>query len=243
MKTTITIGGRRIGPGEPVYIVAEMAANHGQRLEEAMRLLGAAKRAGADAIKLRGEMPAEWLPQMAELAGDLELGLFSNPEDDTRKLFGDFEAPAYEIAATELDLVQRFAATGKPLLLAAEESASGVHLKAISAAQKAGGKELALLWRGAAIPTPADQLRLRAIPRLHESCGLPVGFGDHTLGTAAAVAAVALGAAIIEKHLTLSRTLPVAESSISLEPDELARMVAEVRTAEEALGDDDDSGS
>jgi N-acetylneuraminate synthase len=236
MTHPITIRGRRIGPGEPVYVVAEMASNHGRRLDEAMRILGAAKRAGADAVKLGAAMPPDWPPQLEELAEDLELALLWSPDGKPAKRLAEIAAPAWEVPASSRALVRRLAAGGGPLILATASADAEAIGKALAAARKAGAGELALLWRHDGCPAPARELRLRAIPRLGEAFGVPVGFGDQTLGNAAAVAAVALGAAIVEKHLTLSRTLPVAESAISLEPEEFARLVAAVRTAEDALG-------
>lgn len=245
MMTLITIGDRRIGPGEPVYVVAEMAANHDQRLDEAMRILGAAKRAGADAVKLGSAIPRGWLPELRELAGELGLDLFSSPGDDLEHLEA-IDVAAWEISASEAadpTLIRRVAATAKPIILSTGTAAPAVLEETLSAVRNAGGDQLALLWRNDAYPAPAKDLHLRTIPHLGTAFELPVGFGDHTLGNAAAVAAVALGAAIVEKHLTLSRALPVAESAISLEPEEFARMVASVHTAENALGDPVDAGA
>jgi len=243
MTTSITLGGRRIGPGDPVYIVAEMAANHDQRLGEAMRILGAAKRAGADAVKLGAATPRDWLSELRELAGELELDLFSSPDAATPELVEGLGAPVYEISAADPALIRRVAATAKPIILSTGTAALDAIEDAVAAAQDAGCGQLALLWRQDAYPAPAKELRLRTIPYLSAAFGLPVGFGDHTLGSAAAVAAVALGAVIVEKHLTLSRALPVVESAISLEPEEFARMVAAVRTAEDSLGERIDSAA
>jgi pseudaminic acid synthase len=237
MSTSITICGRRIGPGEPVYVVAEMASNHGQRLDEAMRILGAAKRAGADAVKLGAKMPRDWPAQLEELARELELDLIWSPDAASAKVLAGLDAPAWEVAAADTARIRRLAAFGKPILLSTGTADPEALAAALAAARKAGGEQLALLWRPPGCPAPARELLLRTIPRLGEALALPVGFGDPTLGSAAAVAAVALGAVVIEKHLTLSRALPVAESAISLEPDELARLIEAVRTAEDALGE------
>ncbi|MEE8524925.1 MAG: N-acetylneuraminate synthase family protein [Thermoanaerobaculia bacterium] len=245
MTTSITIGARRIGPGEPVYLGAEMAANHDQRLDEAMRILGAAKRAGADAVKLGTAIPRDWLPELRELAGELELDLCSSPGDDLEHLEA-IDLAAWEISASEAAdpaLIRRVAATAKPIILSTGSATLAAIEEALYAVRDAGCDQLALLWRNDACPAPAKELNLRTIPHLGAAFELPVGFGDQTLGNAAAVAAVALGAAIVEKHLTLSRALPIAESAISLEPEEFARMVTSVHTAEDALGDPVDAAT
>lgn len=249
MTNSITIGARRVGPGEPVYLIAEMAANHGQRLGEAMRILGAAKRAGADAVKLGTALPRDWLPELRELASELELDLCSGPGGGDLEHLEHLEAlgmAAWEVsasAAADPALLRRVAATARPILLATGTATPGAIEDALAAVRDAGAEQLALLWRNDACPAPARALQLRTIPHLAATFELPVGFGDHTLGNAAAVAAVALGAAFVEKHLTLSRALPVAESAISLEPEEFARLVTAIRVAEEALGDPVDSGA
>ena len=101
----------------------------------------------------------------------------------------------------------------------------------------AGARDVVLLRCTSAYPAPPDAMHLRTIPDLARSFGVPVGLSDHSFGCAAAVAAVALGAVLVEKHLTLSRSLPGPDSAFSLEPEEFGRMVAEVRTAERALGE------
>lgn len=276
MTSSITIGGRRIGPGEPTYIVAEMSANHGQSFDEAARILGAAKRAGADAIKLQtytpdtltidcdreefrigagtpwegrtlydlyGEAytPWEWQPQLKELAAELELELFSTPFDATAVDFLEgMGVAAYKIASFELvdpALIRRVAATGKPIILSTGMATLEEIEEAVEAAREAGCRELALLKCTSAYPALPEEMNLRTLSHLSATLGVPVGLSDHTLGIAVPVAAVALGAVIVEKHLTLSRSKPGPDSAFSLEPEEFQQMVDGVRTAEKALGE------
>ncbi len=276
MTSSITIGGRRIGPGEPAYVVAEMSANHGQSFDEAARILGAAKIAGADAVKLQtytpdtltidsdreefqigagtlwegrnlyqlyGEAttPWEWQPELKELAGELEIELFSSPFDATAVDFLEqMGVAAYKIASFEivdLALIRRVAETGKPIIMSTGMATLAEIEEAVETARQAGGEELALLKCTSAYPAPAEEMNLRTIPELRQTFGVPVGLSDHTLGIAVPVAAVALGAAIVEKHFTLSRAKPGPDSAFSLEPQEFKAMVEAIRTAERALGE------
>jgi N-acetylneuraminate synthase len=109
----------------------------------------------------------------------------------------------------------------------------------VETVRQAGGQELALLKCTSAYPAPLEAMNLRTIPHLAEGFGVPVGLSDHTLGIAAPVAAVALGACIVEKHFTLSRSLPGPDSAFSLEPDEFKAMADHIRAAEKALGNVD----
>ena len=109
--------------------------------------------------------------------------------------------------------------------------------EAVRTFQEAGGREMALLKCTSAYPARPDDMNLRTIPHLREAFGLPVGLSDHTLGVAVPVAAVSLGACIVEKHLTLTRAVPGPDSSFSLEPHEFGTMVNAIRTAEKSLGE------
>jgi len=268
------IAGRPIGPGHPPYVVAEMSANHGQDFDEAVRIVEAAARAGADAVKLQTYTPDtltidcdhpafriegtlwagrtlydlygqaftpwKWQPKLKQIAGDLGLHLFCTPFDSTAVDFLEaVGVPAYKIASFELvdlPLLRRVAQTGKPIVLSTGMASLGEIDEAVRTIREAGGRELALLKCTSAYPAAADQMNLRTIPHLAECFQVPVGVSDHTLDPAVPVAAVALGASIIEKHLTLSRAQPGPDSAFSLEPDEFRRMAEAVRAADRALG-------
>jgi N-acetylneuraminate synthase len=275
MSGSIRINGRRIAQGEPAYIVAEMSANHHQRFEEAVRLIEAAKEAGADAVKLQtytpetltidcdapcfriGEgtpwagrrlydlyaeayMPWEWQPKLQDAARSLSIDLFSTPFDETAVDFLErMDIPAYKVASFEvvdIALVRRIAATGKPIILSTGMASVTEIEAALLAARSAGARELALLKCTSAYPAPPSSMNLRTIEDMAERFGVPVGLSDHTEGIAAPVAAVALGASMIEKHFTLTRATPGPDSAFSLEPLEFAAMVEAVRAAEAALG-------
>jgi N-acetylneuraminate synthase len=149
------------------------------------------------------------------------------------------DVPAYKVASFELvdlPLVETIARTGKPMILSTGMATLGEIAEAVDAARRGGAGGLALLKCTSAYPAPPEEMNLRTIPHLAEAFGVPAGLSDHTLGIAVPVAAVALGACIIEKHFTLSRAEPGPDSAFSLEPHEFRAMIEAVRTAEKSLG-------
>ncbi len=273
--SSFEIAGRKIGPGYPAYIIAELSANHGQNLEEALRLVQAAAASGADAVKLqtytadtltldsnrpefqigKGTLwegrtlyelyqeaftPWEWQPRLKAAATALGLHCFSSPFDPTSVDFLEtMQVPAYKIASFELvdlPLIAKVARTGKPLIMSTGMASLAEIEDAVRTARSAGVAGLALLKCTSGYPAAPEEMNLRTIPHLANAFGVVVGLSDHTLDVAVPVAAVALGACIIEKHLTISRTVPGPDSAFSLEPAEFSQMVAQVRIAERALG-------
>jgi pseudaminic acid synthase len=272
----VQIGKRSIGPGQPTYVVAEMSANHGQSFDQAVKIVRAAKDAGADAVKLQtytpdtmtiasdreefrigggtiwdgrrlhdlyGEAftPWEWQPKLKKVAEDLGMDLFSSAFDATAVDFlEEMGVPAHKVASFELvdiSLIQQMARTRKPLIMSTGMASVEEIEEALRSAREAGGTHIALLKCTSAYPAPAEEMNLLTIPEMARRFGVPVGLSDHTMGIAAPVVAVALGACIIEKHLTLSRSTPGPDSAFSLEPHEFKAMVEAVRTAEKALGE------
>jgi len=147
--------------------------------------------------------------------------------------------PAYKIASFEmidLPLIERAARTGKPLIISTGMANPREISEAVAAASAGGCRELALLYCVSGYPTPADEANLRTLPDLAQRFGTVVGLSDHTLGIGVAVAATALGAAIIEKHVTLRRADGGPDSAFSLEPEELAALCSACRDAHAALG-------
>lgn len=184
--------------------------------------------------------PWEWQPKLKQMADALGLDCFSTPFDFTAVDFLErMEVPAHKIASFELvdlPLIRRVARTGKPVIMSTGMGSLEEIDEAVRAFREAGGTRLALLKCTSAYPSPASDMNLRTIPHLGEAFGVPAGLSDHTLGIAVPVAAVALGACIIEKHFTLSRATPGPDSAFSLEPQEFRAMVDAVRAAEQALG-------
>jgi pseudaminic acid synthase len=271
----IEVAYRIIGAGKPVYVIAELSANHNRDFEKAALLVRAAKDAGADAVKLQtytpqtitldsdreefrvsggtlwdgrtlhdlyseAYMPWDWQPALKRLAEDLKLDCFSSAFDSTAVDFLEkMGVPVHKVASFELvdiPLIQKMARTGKPLIMSTGMATAEEIDEALQAARAAGATQIALLKCTSAYPAPPEEMNLRTIPEMARRFGVPVGLSDHSMGIAVPVAAVALGACILEKHLTLSRSIPGPDSAFSLEPHEFKSMVDAVRTAEKALG-------
>jgi N-acetylneuraminate synthase len=185
-------------------------------------------------------MPWEWHEPLFKHAQARGITIFSSPFDDSAvELLQSLGAPAFKIASLELcdiPLIERVAATGKPIIMSTGASELGEIAEAVAAARRAGCRELILLQCTSGYPTPPSESNLRTIPHLAEMFDAVIGLSDHTLGTAVPVAAVALGACVIEKHVTLARADGGVDSAFSLEPDELTRLIADCRTGWEALG-------
>ncbi len=268
------IAGRSIGPGHPVFIVAEISANHHRDLAAVLQLIQKAGECGADAVKVQtytadsltlacdndyfviqdtiwsgmtlyhlyeqASLPGDWhflLQQHAEAQG---LIFFSTPFDRNAVDFlADLGVPAFKVASFELvdlPLIEYMAGKGKPLIMSTGLATYEEIQEAVVAARRGGAVEVALLKCTSAYPAPAESMNLRTIPHMAETFGVPVGLSDHTLGWTVPVAAVALGACVVEKHFTLSRSRPGPDSAFSLEPHEFRAMVEAIRTTEKALG-------
>ncbi len=272
----IEINRRKIGPGQPVYIIAELSANHRQNYETAVELVKAAKAAGADAVKLQtytpdtitinsdsetfshsqsslwagqnlyqlyqeAYTPWEWQPKLKQLADDIDIDLFSSPFDHSAVDFLEGMAvPAYKIASFEIvdiPLIEKTAATGKPLIISTGMASIAEIEEALAAAHSAGANGIALLKCCSAYPAQPEEMNLITIQDMLRRFHVPVGLSDHTLGVEVPLAATALGACIIEKHFTLNRKIESADAAFSLEPEEFKQMVEFVRIVEKALGD------
>lgn len=274
MINFMKINDRNIGAGYPVYIVAEMSANHNRDFNQALRIIEAAKEAGADAIKIQtftadtmtinvqneffkikntiwngknlydlyseASTPWEWQPKLKEAANKLGLEFFSTPFDPSAVDFLEkLDVPVYKVASFELvdlQLLKRIAKTGKPLIMSTGMASLADIIEAVKVFKESGGKQIALLKCTSAYPAPPEGMNLRTIPNLAKIFEMPVGLSDHSIGIETAIAAVALGACIVEKHFTLSRDLYGPDSSFSIEPEELQTLVRAIRRVEKALG-------
>lgn len=184
--------------------------------------------------------PWDWQPKLKTVASELGMDLFSTPFDGSSVEFLEgMGVPAYKVASFELvdlPLIRRVAQTGKPMIMSTGMATLAEIEEAVVTAHKAGATEIALLKCNSAYPAPAEGMHLRTIPHLADAFHMPVGLSDHTLSIAVPVAAVTLGACIVEKHFTLSRATPSPDNAFSLEPHEFKSMVDAVRVAEKALG-------
>jgi pseudaminic acid synthase len=184
--------------------------------------------------------PWEWHAPIMNRARELGLICFSSPFDETAVDFLlDLDVPAFKIASFEnnhLPLIEKAASTGRPLIISTGMASLGELDDAVRTVREAGCKDIVLLKCTSTYPASPEYTNLRTIPHLRELFGCEVGLSDHTMGIGAAVASVALGASVIEKHLTLVRAEGGVDSAFSLEPHELCSLVSETERAWKALG-------
>jgi N,N'-diacetyllegionaminate synthase len=271
----VSVGGRRVGPGEPCFVIAEAGVNHNGEVELARRLVDAAADAGADAVKFQtfradgvataaapkagyqlestdaGESQLEMLrgleldrdahAELKERAEERGLVFLSTPFDARSvELLDELGVDAYKIASPDVTnrlLLEDVGSRRRPVFLSTGMAELAEVEAGVSVLRAAGAEEIVVLHCVSEYPAPAAAANLRAMATMAERLGLPVGYSDHTDGEEVALAAVALGAVALEKHLTLDRSLPGPDQRASLEPDELAALVAAVRRVESALGD------
>lgn len=275
MKKEIAIGNKIISGTSPVFVIAEMSANHLMDFERAVRIIKAAKEAGADAVKLqtytadtitlncdnpyfqirKGTLwdgttlhglystaytPWEWQPKLKKIAEDMGLILFSAPFDLSSVDFLEkMDVPAYKIASpeiTDIPLIKKAAATGKPMIISTGIAYLQDIELALKTCREAGNENVILLKCSSAYPSPYEEIHLRTIPSLSRTFDCLTGLSDHTKGSAVAVASIALGGRVVEKHLTLSRADGGPDAEFSMEPAEFKEMVDNIRIVEKALG-------
>jgi N-acetylneuraminate synthase len=281
MTAEVSIARRNIGSKHPPYIICELSANHGGRLENALNLIDVASATGADAIKIQtytpdtltilhdspqfrisgglwdgyklydlykeAYTPYEWHPALMERARRNGVTLFSTPFDETAvELLSGLDVPAYKIAsfeAIDLPLIARVARENKPIIISTGMMSVEEIGEAVATARSGGSTQLILLHCVSTYPAKYEHANLRTIADLALSYGVVAGLSDHTPGTACAVAAVALGASVIEKHFTLRRADGGVDAAFSLEPDEFRRLVEDCRNAWLSVGSVDYSRS
>lgn len=274
MNKTITIGKRTLSADSPVFIVAELSANHNQDYNRAVEIIHAAAQAGADAVKLqtytpdtltidchedcfvnkgglwdglteyelyqKAYTPWEWQPKLMEEAAKLGLECFSSPFDFTSVDFLEsLHVPAYKIASYEINdipLIRKAARLHKPMIFATGIAYPEDIERALSVCAEEGNQDVILLKCVSAYPTPYEDVNLNVIPTLAKTYDCLTGISDHTLGTIVSAGAVPLGIRMVEKHLTLRRSDGGPDSAFSMEPEEFAQMVQDIRILEKALG-------
>lgn len=184
--------------------------------------------------------PWDWQPKLKKIAEEEGLICFSSPFDKTAVDFlEDMDVPAYKVASfeiTDIPLIEYMASKGKPMILATGIATLSEIQEAIDTCKRVGNDQIAVLKCTSAYPASLEDMNLKTIPNLAETFNVVSGLSDHTLGISVPIAAVALGAKIIEKHFTLCRADGGPDAAFSLEPDELKTMVKSIREIEKALG-------
>ena len=271
---SVQIGNKLIGPGQPVFVIAEAGVNHNGDLKMARALIDVAIVAGADAVKFQtfqadrlvtpdapkaeyqlqttgeGESQLEMLRRL-ELSANAHRELqsycdkrgivfLSTPfDEDAVELLDELGVPAFKISSGDLTnspLLEYVARKGKPVILSTGMSELSELIEAVSVLNTAGCENPVLLHCVSNYPADPAEVNLRAMQTMRAAFDVPVGFSDHTQGIDVALAAVALGACVIEKHFTLDRTLAGPDHRASLEPAELRELVRSIRRVESALG-------
>jgi sialic acid synthase SpsE/sugar phosphate isomerase/epimerase len=270
-ERVLQVGARKIGHGEPCYVIAEVGINHNGDLAIAKRLVDAAVAAGADAVKFQKRKLREtYREEIVDQPRHGEQGLqyivpllieFELSDDQFRELFDYCEASgitamctpwdrgsvdfletcdlaAYKIGSPDLTnfpLIEYVAATGKPMLLSTGMSTEEEVRRTLAFLEQCRA-EYALFHCVSTYPAAAEEINLRFMDRLREWSGRPVGYSGHDTGTAISLAAVAMGARMLERHLTLDRTMRGPDHKASLEPAQFAEQVRAVREVELSLG-------
>jgi len=268
---SVFLGGKPVGPAEPVYVIAEIGLNHNGDLDLAKAMIDVAADAGAQAVKFQKRTPAVSTPEhmksvpretpwgtmtyleyryrvefdreqyveIGDYATLRGLDWFASPWDEPAVDFlEDLNVVAHKVASasvTDLPMLRALAATGKPVILSTGMST----LEQVDAAVEVlGTGNLVILHATSTYPLPPAEANLRTIATLQARYpGVPIGYSGHEDGLQISLAAVALGATMIERHLTLDRGMWGSDHSASLEPAAFTALVADIRILEEALGD------
>lgn len=269
------VGDRVISKDAPVFIIAEMSANHLMDYDRAVRIIKAAKDAGADAIKLQtytpdtitidcdnkyfqitqgtiwdgttlhklyqtAYTPWEWQPKLKKVAEELGLICFSSPFDSTAVDFmEEMDMQVYKIASfeiTDIPFIRRIARTGKPIIISTGIARMSDIELALNVCREEGNEQVSLLKCTSTYPAPYEDINLSMIPEMAVTFDCITGISDHTMGPHVAVGAVALGAVIVEKHLTLKRADGGPDAAFSMEPAEFKEMAEGIRIMEKSVG-------
>jgi N-acetylneuraminate synthase len=266
--SSIRIGSREVGEGQPCYIIAEIGINHNGSLDIAKNLISVAKNTGCDAVKFqkrtveivytpeelakprespfgntngdlkRGlEFGIEQYKKIDEFCREMEIPWFASCWDEPSVDFiARFDVPCFKIASASLTddaLLRHTRAAGKPVILSTAMSTSG---EIDHAVEILGKNDLVILQATGTYPSNYDEIDLRVIPEFRSRYGVPVGYSGHETGIPSSVAAVALGACVVERHITLERSMWGSDQAASLGPSGLTRLVRDIRLVEQALG-------
>jgi N-acetylneuraminate synthase len=267
---SVELAGRRVGPGEPVFVVAEVGINHNGSVELAKQLVDVAVEAGCDAVKFQKRTPELCVPpEQRDVPRDTPWGVISYLEYRQRIELGadeyaeidryccargipwfascwdppsvdfieQFSPPCHKVASptlTDHEVLRRVAATGRPVVLSTGMSTMEEIRDAVAALPR---DRLVLAHSTSTYPCRPEELNLRTMATLREEFGCPVGYSGHEVGLQTTVAAVALGACLVERHVTLDRSMWGSDQAASVEPAGMVRLVRDIRVVEAALGD------
>lgn len=271
----ILIGSRKIGPGLPCFVIAEVGVNHNGNLDTALKLIDIAADAGADAVKFQTfaadrlvtrdapkasyqhettadaeshysmiaklELSAQDHHRLVRRCEERGILFLSSPFDEqSADLLHELQVPAFKIPSgelTNLPYLAHIAHFGLPMIVSTGMATLGEVETAVELIRSEGSPPLVLLHCVSNYPAAAADVNLRAIGTLSQAFGVVAGYSDHTLGLEVSLAAVALGACVVEKHFTTNRDLPGPDHRSSIEPAQLRNLVAGIRVVEAALGD------
>ena len=274
MNREINIDGRIISKDSPVYIIAEMSANHLMDFDRAKDIIYRLKDSGVDAVKLQtyradtitinsdnpefqlhgglwdGETlyslyqkaytPWEWQQELMTYANSLGMACFSSPFDFTAVDFmEEIGMPAYKVASYEINdipLIRKIAKTGKPVIISTGIAYMEDVERALRVCREEGNENVILLKCTSAYPCPYEDMNINVIPLMRDTYDCIVGLSDHTMGSEVALGAVALGAKLVEKHVTIKRSDGGPDGGFSMEIEEYLDMVRQIRNLEKALG-------
>lgn len=276
LKINTSKGARLIGPGYPVFIIAEISGNHNQSFDRAVKIIDAAVEAGVDAIKSqtytadtitfncdnkffqikssnpewngltlhglykKAYTPWNWQPKLKKYAEKRGILFFSTPFDPTAVDFLEgMDTQLYKVASPEvvdIPLLERIGRAKKPVIMSRGMSSVKELELAVKTLKDNGAPQVAILHCVSSYPAKPEQMNLATIPDIIKRFNTVSGLSDHTLGITVPIASIAIGASIIEKHITLARADGGPDAAFSLEPAELKQLVQSIRAVEKAIG-------
>lgn len=257
----IQIRNRKIGCGYKTFIVAEIGFNHNGEMDLAIEMIKAAAKAGVDAVKFQtfvasdlvfessehfdlikcGELSLDDHIKLVEVANDNNVEFLSTPFSmESVDVLEKISVPAYKVASmdlTNLPLLKYIAAIGKPMFVSTGMATLREIAEAVETIKNVGNDHIVLLHCISKYPAVPEEACLRTIPLIKDSFGLPVGYSDHVQGNATSIAAVVLGACVVEKHFTTDKDLPGPDHKISSDPCEMVKLVQDIRTVGKCMGE------
>lgn len=258
--TDVRLGNKIIGDNSPCFIIAEAGSNHNGDINQAKKLVDIAVEAGVDAVKFQTftgdklfskhhpankivkkfEFKLDWHKDIKEYCNNKGIMFMTTPfQKDAVDLLEELNVEGYKVASGDMDyypLLDYISNTGKPIILATGMAYMDEIKQSINRIKKGKTLEIAVLHCISNYPPKDEDINLNVIKTMRKELGIPIGFSDHSMGITIPIAAVAMGAKIIEKHFTISRKLEGMDHFYALEPDELKEMVEGIRKVEKSMG-------